>query len=118
MDALTTLNSLGGGKFLEQLADLMAGVASDVVRTGKKGSVAATITIEPLKDGAEVIVTAAVQPKPPAERPQGAVFFALDGELHRNDPRQTAMEFRIVDEATGEIRGTVDEAQEIRRVAE
>jgi hypothetical protein len=108
MDSLTTLTRLGGGKFLDAISEHLAAVAADVVRTGKKGSVVATITVEQFEAEPEVIVTATVQPKPPSEKPQAAIFFALDGELHREDPRQPRLDFRVVNETTGEIRHVAD----------
>lgn len=86
MDSLTTLTRLGGGKFLEDLAAMVTDVAQDVVRTGNKGGVSATITLEKQGDDPMVIVVAKVQAKPPAEKPQTTLFYAVDGDLYRDDP--------------------------------
>lgn len=117
MDSLATLQRLGGGKFLDQIAQHLAEVAQEVVRTGNKGAVSAVITVERVKGEPLVIVNAVVQPKPPAELPQGAAFYALDDALWNDDPRQVRMEFRVIDEATGEIRETAD-AEPQRRVVD
>lgn len=114
MDSLTTLTQLGSGKFIEELATHLAAVSQEVVRTGNRGSVAATLTIERFKDTLMVTVAAQVQPKPPSEKPLGAMFFAIDDELWRDDPRQIPLSFNVVDTETGEIRSVPGDAAEVR----
>lgn len=116
MDPLTTLNQLGSGKFLQELADHLAAVSQEVVRTGNKGAVSATLNVERFKDTLMVTVAVQVQPKPPAEKPLGAMFYAVgDGNLWRDDPRQIPMEFReVIDTATGEIKRVGEDEPTVR----
>jgi len=81
----------------EQLADLTAAVAE----TGKKGTLALTITIEPvakgaagaLKLGTKVVVKA---PQDDTATPTSVFFADGQGNLTRDDPRQPRMEIRGV----------------------
>lgn len=114
MDSLTTLTQLGSGKFIDDLAAHLKAVSQEVVRTGNPGTVAATLKVERFKDTLMVTVAATVQPRPPAEKPLGAMFYAVDDELWRDDPRQARMEFTVVDTATGEIRTIDDEVEAVK----
>lgn len=98
------IQRLDQGHFSEDLTAAIVAVAEDVVRTGKKGSVAVTFEItQPNAGEPAVIVMDSISRKPPKEAGRGTMAFVIDGELHRNDPRQTSLPVREVDLATGEI---------------
>lgn len=90
---------------LEELEEALNKAATEVVETGKPASVTLALKISTKSPGDPmVIIDETVSRSVPKRAPRGAVFFAVDGELHREDPRQTRMEFRTVDTTTGEIR--------------
>ena len=105
MDALATLQRLGSGRLLEDLHEALLVAAQEVVDTGKPATVTVTLKVSNKSQGDPmVIVDETVSRSSPKRDPKGAFFFAVDGELHRDDPRQPRMDFRSVDPSTGEIR--------------
>jgi hypothetical protein len=73
-----------------QLQELVTAVAA----TGKKGSVAVTVAVEPMKANPSAMVTiVTVTAKVPTDPPKAAVFYADDdGNLTRDDPAQPTFE--------------------------
>lgn len=117
MDALATLTRLGNGRTLEELAEALSATAAEVVATGQPGKVSLTLVVSNRGQG-EVLVqveeqVARTSPKRP---PRGAIFYALDGELYREDPRQERLEFRTVESESGPIR-TIDGREIVEREA-
>ncbi len=105
MDALATLQRLANGRLIDELHTALVTTAEEVVATGKTGTV--TVTFKVSNRGAGdplVIIEETIARSAPKKDPKGAFFFAIDGALHREDPRQTTLEFRTVDTETGEIR--------------
>jgi len=116
MDPLSVIQRLGSGHTLEDLYDALTTTAQEVVATGKPGTVTLTLKVSNKGQGNPlVIVEETVARTSPRKDPRGAIFYALDGALHREDPRQVRMDFRILDPETGEIR-SVDEARNERKV--
>jgi hypothetical protein len=112
MDALGTLQRLANGKLIEEVYDALARTAEEVVATGKSGTVTVTLKVSTKNQGDPfVIVEEVIARSAPKKDPRGAYFFALDGELHKSDPRQTRLEFRTVDHETGEVREFRDETE-------
>jgi hypothetical protein len=112
VDPLSVIQRLGSGHTLEDLCDALTATAQEVVATGKPGTITLTLKVSNKGQGNPlVIVEETVARTSPKKDPKGAIFFALDGALHREDPRQTRMDFRILDPETGEIR----EVPEARR---
>lgn len=105
MDPIAVLQRLGNGRFIDDLHEAVAATAQEVVETGKAGTVTVTLKISAANGQGDPFVTVAdeIQRKPPKKDPKATFFFALDNELHRDDPRQTVMEFRTVNKETGEI---------------
>ncbi len=98
MDALAVLQRLGTGRLLEELHEALVTTAEEVVATGKPGTVTLTLKVSNNSQGdAMVMVRETVSRSAPKRDPRGAMFYALDGALHREDPRQAVMEFRTVD---------------------
>jgi hypothetical protein len=107
MDALAILQRLAGGYLIEELAAALTVTAEEVVATGKPGTVTLSLKVSTRNQGDPLIVVeeqiARAAPKKDAK---AAFFYALDGDLHRDDPRQARLDFRTVDRETGEIRDT------------
>ncbi len=79
--------------------------AQEVVESGNKGTVTLTITITTKTQGDSlVMVDEKVSRTVPKANPKGAYFYAVDGDLHRDDPRQAPLNLRAVDTATSEAR--------------
>lgn len=107
MDALATLQRLGQGTLIDQVHRALTEVADEVVLTGKKGTVTVTLTIQPAQpdgDPCLLAISEDVKKGPPKKASRGAFLYSVDGEFHRNDPRQTTFEFRSVDNGAGELR--------------
>lgn len=105
MDALATIQRLGTGRLIEELYDALVTAAEEVVATGKPATVTLALKISNKSQGDPlVIVDEVVSRSSPRRDPRGAMFFAVGGTLHRDDPRQAKLEFRAVDKTTGEIR--------------
>lgn len=117
MDALSVLRRLGTGRLLEDLADSLAVTAAEVVETGKPGVVTLTLKVSNKSQGDPlVVVDEVVSRRSPKLDPRGAFFFAVEGGLYKEDPRQVRMEFREVDAGTGEIREAGGDEREERTV--
>lgn len=104
MDIIGTLQRLGQGTLLDKLGRAITEVGAEVQRTGNAGKVTVTLTLdvrEPMD--AMVLFDEAVSVTMPKEPARGAFLFLVDGELHRDDPRQERMPFREVDRETGEV---------------
>lgn len=116
MDALSVLQRLGSGKLLEDIHEALTVTAQEVVATGKPGKVTVTLTVSNKAQGDPlVIIDETVSRTTPKRDPRGAVFYAVDGGLYREDPRQMRMDFRRVDLDTGEIR-EINEPEKVERV--
>lgn len=65
-------------------------VVGAVLETGKKGSVTLQVTVEPMKNAPDTLLTTVVvNEKVPVDPPKAAVFYADDdGNLTRKDPNQ------------------------------
>lgn len=105
MDALGVLQRLGGGHLMEELYELLQRMAEEAVATGKAGSVTLKLTISTQSQGDPmVVIQEQLSCAPPKKDPRGAYFFAVDGGLYKEDPRQLKMDFRMVNKETGEIK--------------
>ena len=106
MDALAVVQRLGSGRLLTELHNALIATADEVVRTG---TVTLTLKVSNKQQGDPLVyVDEQISRTAPKKDPRGAVFYAVEGELHREDPRQLTLEFRTVDTATGEIREAED----------
>lgn len=59
-----------------------------------------------------VTILEKIQKGAPKRDPKGALFFAVDGELHRDDPRQIPLDFKTVDTRTSEVRNVGSSREE------
>ena len=113
MDSLSIISRLGGGSFLEDLAEALEKTAAEVVETGKVGVVNAQFKISTRGQGNLIVtIDETVSRKSPKRDPQGALYVALDGHLWREDPRQVPLNFRDVNTDTGEVRETATAKEE------
>jgi hypothetical protein len=116
MDALAVLQRLGSGRLLEDLHTALVTTAEEVVATGKPGKVTLTLTVSNRSQGDPlVMVDETVSRASPKRDPKGAVFYAVDGGLHREDPRQLPLVFRTVD-SDGVIHNTDNDEREERSI--
>ena len=117
MDGLSILQRLGGGRVIEDLGEALIVTAEEVVRTGKAGTVTLALKVSTKSAGdVMVMIEEQIARSAPKKDPKGAYFFAVGGDLHRSDPRQTTLDFRTVDRATGEIRDS-DAGHDLREVS-
>ena len=94
------LEEINYGEFVEQSGADLNQLVQAVHETGRKGTLTITITVAPRKGGGRALnLTAGRVLKRPAEEPSESVFFADDaGNLVRDDPRQTSLPLRQVDD--------------------
>ena len=106
MDALTAIQKLAGGHFIEDLYKALTAVSSEVAERekGAKGSVAVTFAISKDSEEPMVSIQESIVRRMPKGSSRGAWYFALDGELLREDPRQTTLDFKVVDQPEPVIR--------------
>ena len=113
IDALAILQRLGSGQLLDDLRDALVATAEEVVATGNAGKVVLTITLTTKRQGDILImVDESISRTVPKVEPKGAFFYAANGDLWRDDPRQVPIDFRAVDTATGEIRNVLTDHAE------
>ena len=118
MDALKVLERLGGGHFMDDLHAAILDVADDVVATGNTGVVTVTLKIAQATKGEPTItVSEEITRKPPKDEAKGAFFFAVDGALHREDPRQAKFELHTV-EGASVMRTPASETPQVREVGD
>lgn len=118
MDALAVIQRLGSGRLLEELVDALNITAEEVVATGKPGVVRLTLKVSnQAQFDPMIFINEQVSRSAPKKDPRGAMFFALEGELFREDIRQGELDFRTVDTGMGEIR-QVEEGEKVERVIE
>ena len=97
IDPLSVMQRLAEGNFIMDLNAALIEVSEEVVQTGKDGTVTVTFRISSAVKGTPAVVMAeTIVRRPPKVDPKGAVFYALDGELHSQDPRQTRLDFSVV----------------------
>lgn len=95
----------------DELSETLHRLVSRVQDTGRRGTVALTITVAPLKDDPGVLVVSdVIKLKLPEHDRKASVFYADgDGNLTREDPNQLTFEGlrevpANVNPTTGEIR--------------
>jgi hypothetical protein len=92
------LRDIRRGQVVQIATDKLAEVVRAVDRTGGVGTLTITLKIKPSKHGGnEKTIEAHVSAKAPVDPVAPAVFFSDDeGDLHRNDPKQSEMPFEQV----------------------
>lgn len=92
------LRDIRKGMVAEAAGEELAQVVRAVTATGKPGSLTIKLTVKPQKgDSEQVVISSKLSATTPTADMPEAIFFAdMDGDLHRNDPRQPEM-FRNAD---------------------
>lgn len=106
MDPTELIQALGMGHLLGDVSLKLSNVAQAVVETRNPGSVVITLKVAPV-EGSDTAVTVIenVDGKFPKLNPHGAVLFtAMDGMLHRSDPRQVSFDVQTVESGAPELR--------------
>ena len=97
MDALAVLQRLSGGQLIPDLAEALVLTADEVVNTGKPGTVTLTLKVSTKRAGdVVVVIDETIARRSPQRDPRGAYFYAVEGGLHSQDPRQTVMDLRVI----------------------
>jgi hypothetical protein len=111
MTPAAMLARLGRRQLLEELSEAMYVVAEEVINTGKKGAVTVTFTISQAARGEpQVIINEEVKRTAPKRDPLGASLYLGEGGFYERDPRQQAMDFRVVEGEQAEVR-TIEPAE-------
>jgi hypothetical protein len=102
---IDTFRHIEGGMLLEELAERQRDIIEAVSHTNKKGELTLKLTYTPEGHG-QVSIEADLKLKTPKlARGRSLFFITPDANLERNDPRQTEMELRSVnDERPSEFR--------------
>lgn len=104
MDILAILQRLGMGRTLGELEDALVSTAEEVVATGRPGMVTLALRITTTSQGnPQVAIAETISRSVPKKAPRGAAFYAVNGGLFKEDPRQEQMDFRTV-ETKSEVR--------------
>ncbi|MNX99809.1 hypothetical protein D3C86_1322760 [compost metagenome] len=92
------LRDIRKGMVAEAAGEELAQVVRAVTATGKPGSLTIKLTVKPQKgDSEQVVISSKLSATTPTADMPEAIFFAdMEGDLHRNDPRQPEM-FRSAD---------------------
>lgn len=115
LDAMGMVKRLGN--FPDDLIFMLTEVSERVVTTEKKGAVVATFDINKVKGQPAVTIGVKLKERMPEGDESGAVVYAVgDGFLHRDDPRQTVMEFRVVTPDDGSARRLEATEDAVRKV--
>lgn len=116
MDALGTIRRLASGHLLEDLADALERVAEEVAESGKPGAVSVKFAIKPLGEPGSVMIAIEeeIGRTPPKRSRGGSIFYAVNGGLYDQDPRQTRMPFRSVEAPESDVRETADDSATVR----
>lgn len=96
-----TLRDLRGGVLMDELSEGLNKVVSAVRDTGKVGSLTLTIKVKPASKGNldTMFLEDTLKIVAPENDKGATVFFATpEGNLQRNDPRQTSLELKVVPE--------------------
>lgn len=90
---LESIRELNEGTTASDLDRTLRELVSNVRRTGKKGSMTFTLTVEP-RGADTVVVSADVKPKMPEDEKFKSIFYVgVAGELLRDHPKQEVMPF-------------------------
>jgi len=118
VDYLDVLKRLGSGRTLDELCQALQTTAQEVVALGKPGTVTLTLKVSNKGPGdVMVIIDEQINRVAPKRDPRGAYYFAVEGGLWKDDPRQAQLTFRDVDPRTGEIRD-IPIRERVERTAE
>lgn len=107
-----TLRELRGGVVMDELGEALNKVVGAVRDTGKMGSLTLTIKVKPASKGNldTMFLEDTLKVNAPENDKGATVFFATpEGNLQRNDPRQTALELKVIpDEKPQQLKESIN----------
>lgn len=99
-----SLRHIGGGVFIDLAGDKMAELVAAVDSSGKAGKLTLEIKVKKATRGGAMHITGNIKLTKPADEPMEAMLFATpEGNLLAEDPRQSKLDLKTVDQSTGEI---------------
>lgn len=115
---LGTIQRLGQGRCLEELAEALAVVAERVVETGQPGTVTLRLQVKAVEGQGHVMVAVeeTIAMVPPRRKAKGTIMYAVDGGLYPRDPRQPELPLRAVHAPAPEARELDAAEPELRQV--
>ena len=90
------LGEIRGGVFARAASDELSALVERIQETGQKGAITLTLTIEPHgQSNREMHVTPklTVKKPPAADTQEAGIFYAVRGDLVRDDPDQERLPF-------------------------
>jgi len=107
------LQEMRKGGLHTEMSDELAALVVEVMKTGKKGSITLTLTVEPQSDGATAAVSDKIVVKAPRFDTAATMYWPdAKGNLLRNRPDQDELPLR---EIAG---GKIDENGEVKTLKE
>lgn len=99
---IETIKAIRAGASVAQASKLMAQVKAACERTGKKGSITMTLTLEPLGNEAFKISFES-KANPPKETIGAQILFADGDHFSRQDPNQPELDLKVIEAQTTTI---------------
>lgn len=91
---LASITDLNGGATAADLDHQLREIVIKARETGKPGSLTLTLTVEPRGADSVIVVARATQKLPKTEEPKNIFFVDESGELLREHPKQTTLQFK------------------------
>jgi len=87
-----TINQLRYGQVAEEISEKLSECVEAARDTGKQATLTITLKLKPEANGAQVFITEDVKAKVPTFPREATIMFpTIDGNLQREDPRQTTL---------------------------
>lgn len=95
-----TINQLRYGQTAEELSEIVAACVNAARDTGKKAELTIKLTFKPEANGAQIFISDDIKQKIPTFPREATILFPTpQGNLQREDPRQTSLPgMRVVEE--------------------
>jgi hypothetical protein len=94
-----TLRHIGNGVFLDTASDQLNQLVTAVDATGKAGRIDLTVTVKKATKGGAMHISGKVKLTKPAEDAMEALLFVTpEGNLIADNPRQNALDLKVVGE--------------------
>lgn len=107
-----TLRDLRNGKTLDDLSHQLAALVMAVEDTQRAGEIKLTLKIKPSAKGPWVHIEDKIDVKMPEPDREATLFWPVDGELRRQDPRQSTFDLKAANTTPPEDAG--DDEEEAR----
>ena len=100
---LNVMTTHKGGAMISEASAALKQVTAAIQQTGKPGKVTLTMTLKPAGKASHgtMVFEAVVKATAPCVEPPASIFYA-DGDFNlvREDPNQTKLDLRVVEEGT------------------